>query len=310
MSAYLYYFLNPLVVIILAPLTLGVIKKVKALSQGRRGPSILQPYRNIAKLFHKEVLYAHSASFVSAFSPYLNIAFLVAASLAVPVIFIPPHDGFGNVIMFIYLLASARFFMALAGLDAGSTFGGMGSSREMSLAAVSEPVTIAACAALAFVLGTTDIPTMFTHTLSESLAQYPTLILVGLSLFIILVVETARIPVDNPETHLELTMVHEAMVLEQSGPNMALMELSYGMKHVVIMGLLINTVFPWGLAPQFSVAGALFSLVAFTAKVLFLCVLVGLFESGMAKIRLFRLPAFFTLALFFAFVTIVLELLS
>jgi formate hydrogenlyase subunit 4 len=310
MSVYLYYILNPLAIVLLAPLALGVIKKIKAFTQGRSGPPVLQAYRNLAKLFRKEIIYAHNASFISALAPILNFAFLVVAALAVPVAFLPARDGFGNIILFVYLLASARFFMALSGLDAGSAFGGMGSSREMSLAAVVEPVTIAACAAMAFVLDTSDIPSMFARTLSGSLSQYPTLILVAMSLFIILVVETARVPVDNPETHLELTMVHEAMILEQSGPNLALLELSYGMKHVVIMALLINTIFPLGLAAAFTPGGALAGLISFILKMVALCVVVGVFESGMAKIRLFRLPAFFTLALFFAFVTIVLELLT
>ena len=167
--------------------------------------------------------------------------------------------AFGNIILFIYLMVSARFFMALAGLDAGSTFGGMGSSREMTVSAIIEPVTITSAAALAFVLKTTDIPEMFADSCQSSLSQYPTLILVGFSLFIIIIVETARVPVDNPETHLELTMIHEAMMLEQTGPKLALMELSYGIKQTVLMALLINIIFPWGLAARLTPLGLLLS---------------------------------------------------
>jgi formate hydrogenlyase subunit 4 len=305
-----YYILNPLFILLLSPLLMGLVKKIKALAQGRVGPPLLQQYYQLIKLSHKEIVYSTSSSFMMRLAPYLNIAFLTAAAVTVPVIFIPPGQGLGNIILFIYLMVSAKFFMALSGLDAGSAFGGMGSSREMSISAVIEPVTIVACAALAFVLGTTDIPAMFAIVLGGSFLTYPTLILVSLSLFIILIVETARVPVDNPETHLELTMIHEAMILEQSGPKLALMELSAGVKQTLIMALLINIIFPWGLAAEYSPAGLCVSVLSFTAKALILATAIGIFESGMAKIRLFRLPSFFMLALFFSFVTIVFELLT
>lgn len=306
----LYILLNTLFIVAVSPLITGVIKKVKALCQGRNGPPVLQPYYNLFKLLKKEIVYSRNASFIMRLSPYLNIGFLLAASVMVPVVFLPEAAGSGNIILFLYLMVSAKFFMALAGLDAGSAFGGMGASREMSLSAIIEPVTITSVAALAFVLKTTDIPEMFAVTLAGSLAQYPTLILIAFSLFIIIIVETARVPVDNPETHLELTMIHEAMILEQTGPKLALMELSSGVKQTVLLALLINIVFPWGLAAQASPFGVLLSMASFSVKALALAVVIGVFESSMAKIRLFRLPSFFMLALFFSFVTIVFELLA
>ncbi|MEN8615444.1 NADH-quinone oxidoreductase subunit H [Dehalogenimonas sp. THU2] len=306
----LYLLLNTLFIVAISPLLLGVIKKVKALCQGRKGPPIFQQYYNLFKLLKKEIIYSQNASFIMRLSPYLNIGFLLAASVMVPVVFLPEATGSGNIILFLYLMVSAKFFMALAGLDAGSAFGGMGASREMSLSAIIEPVTITSVAALAFVLKTTDIPAMFAVTLAGSLAQYPTLILIAFSLFIIIIVETARVPVDNPETHLELTMIHEAMILEQTGPKLALMELSYGVKQTVLMALLINIVFPWGLATEATPFGVLLSMASFAVKALALAAVIGVFESSMAKIRLFRLPSFFMLALFFSFVTIVFELLA
>jgi formate hydrogenlyase subunit 4 len=207
-------------------------------------------------------------------------------------------------------MVCARFFMALGGLDAGSAFGGMGSSREMTIASIIEPTTLMACAAMAFILKSTNIPEMFGTVLDGTVLQYPPLFLVACSLFIILIVETARVPVDNPETHLELTMVHEAMILEQTGPKLALMELSYGIKQLILMALLINIFFPWGLATEMSLTGILISLAAFIVKACVLAILVGLFESFFAKIRFFRLPDFFMVALFLSFVTIVFELLS
>lgn len=312
MAEYLLYaVLNIGFIAAISPLLLGAVKKVKALSQGRIGPPLLQGYFNLAKLLKKEIVYSPNTSFIMRLAPYLNIGFLLAAAAMVPVVFLPSVEGApGNVILFLYLLVSAKFFMALAGLDAGSTFGGMGSSREMSLSAIIEPVTITSAAALAFVLKTTDISEMFAAVLGASLAQYPTLILIGMSLFIVLIVETARIPVDNPETHLELTMIHEAMLLEQTGPKLALMELAYGVKQTVLMAILINIVFPWGLAAEASPSAVAVSMLSFGIKALALAAVIGVFESLMAKIRLFRLPSFFMLALFFSFVTIVFELLA
>jgi formate hydrogenlyase subunit 4 len=310
LNTVIYLVLNTLFVVAISPLVMGLVKKVKAYCQGRIGPPLLQGYYNLFKLLKKEIIYSQNSSFIMRLAPYLNIGFLLAASVMVPIVFLPQASGLGNVILFLYLMVTAKFFMALAGLDAGSTFGGMGSSREMSLSAIIEPVTITSVAALAFVLKSTDIPQMFATTLAGSLSQYPTLILVAFSLFIVIIVETARVPVDNPETHLELTMIHEAMILEQTGPKLALMELSHGIKQTILMALSINIVLPLGLAANAGVAEIIVAMVSFTIKVLAFAAVIGVFESMMAKIRFFRLPSFFMLALFFYFATIVFELLA
>ena len=310
LNTILYIILNTLFVVAISPLVMGLVKKVKAYCQGRIGPPLLQCYYNLFKLFKKEIVYSQNSSFIMRLAPYLNIGFLLAASVMVPIVFLPQTSGLGNIILFLYLMVTAKFFMALAGLDAGSTFGGMGSSREMSLSAIIEPVTITSVAALAFVLKSTDIPEMFATTLNGSLAQHPTLLLVAFSLFIVIIVETARVPVDNPETHLELTMIHEAMILEQTGPKLALMELSHAVKQTILMALSINIVLPLGLAADAGFAPIIVSIIAFTIKVVAFAAVIGIFESMMAKIRLFRLPSFFMLALFFSFATIVFELLA
>ncbi len=307
----LYVILNTFFVFLFAPFLISLIKKVKAMCQGRTGTPLFQSYFQLYKLFKKEIVYSDTSSFIMRISPYINIAFLLAASVFVPIVFIPLSESiFGNIILFLYLMVCARFFMALGGLDAGSTFGGMGSSREMTIASIIEPTTLMACAAMAFILKTTEIPQMFGTVLDGTILQYPPLFLVACSLFIILIVETARVPVDNPETHLELTMVHEAMILEQTGPKLALMELSYGIKQLILMALLINIFFPWGLATEMTLTGILVSIAAFIVKACILAILVGLFESFFAKIRFFRLPDFFMVALFLSFATIVFELLS
>jgi len=306
----IYFFINTLFAILVSPLFMGLIKKVKAQMQGRRGPPLLQAYFNLFKLFKKETVVSINSSFITLISPYINIVFILAASLCVPLVFIPDANfGFGNVILFLYLMVMAKYFMALGGLDAGSSFGGMGSSREMTISAIFEPVVIIVVSALVFVLHTFSIHQMFAETLAGSALTNATLVLTGAALFIILITETSRIPVDNPETHLELTMVHEAMILESSGPNLALMELSHAIKNTLLMAMLINILVPWGLAATLTSVSWVIGMLAFLVKGIILAVIVGVFESVMAKSRLFGLRAFFILAFALAFVTIVFELL-
>ncbi len=307
----LYLLLNTAVVLLIAPLFSGLIKKVKAWTQGRQGPPLFQQYFVLVKLVKKEVIYSPNASWVMRAAPLVNMAAILVAALFVPLVFVPePVGGIGNIILFMYLLALARFFMALAGLDAGSSFGGMGSSREMSLAAIIEPTTIIVFAALAIVFKSLNIFAMFTGSLATGTLATPTLILIGISLFIILIVETSRIPVDNPETHLELTMVHEGMLLEQSGKNLALMELSAAVKLTIMMALLINLIIPAGLALTLTAAGILLAALLFVLKGSVLAVIIGLFEASMAKKRLFQVPSLFAMAFFFSTLIIIIEVLA
>jgi formate hydrogenlyase subunit 4 len=304
-----YLIVNTLFVLAIAPLFISLIKKVKAATQGRAGPPLLQTYANLAKLLKKEVVYSPNSSWIMRATPLVNMAAILVAALFVPLLFVPESvGGIGNIILFLYLLALAKFFMALAGLDAGSSFGGMGSSREMSISAIIEPTTIIVFAALAFVFRTLNIFEMFTVSATGFAA--PTLILLGISLFIILIVETSRIPVDNPETHLELTMIHEGMILEQSGRNLALMELSAAVKLTVLMALLINLMVPFGLVTTLTLAGIALAAALFILKAGLLAVIIGLFESSMAKMRFFRLPNLFAMAFFFSTLIIIIEVFS
>jgi formate hydrogenlyase subunit 4 len=307
-----YVAVNTLAYLLVAPLFISLIKKVKAWCQGRRGPPLMQTYYNLAKLLRKEVVYSSTSSWIMRVTPYVCMVMLVVACLAVPVALVPGDLwGLGNVILLVYTLAVAKFFMALSGLDAGSTFGGMGASREMSLSAVFEPIIITVFAALSYLLHTTDVPAMLGLGIAEPLIlTHPTIILLLISLFIILIVETARVPVDNPETHLELTMIHEAMILEQSGRNLALMEYSYALKNMLFIALLVNLVSPVGLTAEFSAVAVGFGLVMFLIKGMLMAVLVGLVESTFAKYRLFRIPSMFTVVLFFSFLTIILEVFA
>jgi formate hydrogenlyase subunit 4 len=307
----LYCAINTLFVLAISPLFISLIKKVKAWTQGRQGPSVFQTYYTIAKLLKKEVIYSSASSRIMRVTPLVNMAAILAAALFVPLVFVPePVGGIGNIILFLYLLALARFFMALAGLDAGSSFGGMGSSREMSISAIIEPTTIIVFAALAFVFKTLNIFDMFARSAATGTITTPILILAGISLFIILIVETSRIPVDNPETHLELTMIHEGMILEQSGRNLALMELSAAVKLTLLMALLINLILPLGLATTLSLTGILVAAILFLAKGSVLAGIIGLFESSMAKMRFFQLPSLFAMAFFFSALIIIIEVFA
>jgi formate hydrogenlyase subunit 4 len=306
----LYALINTVFVLLVSPLFISLIKKVKALTQGRQGPPLLQTYFMLFKLFRKERVYSVNSSLIIRITPYINMACLLVASLFVPLLYIPQSiAGIGNVILFLYLLVCAKFFMALAGLDAGSTFGGMGSSREMTVSAVIEPVIIIVFAALGLLMKTTNLHQIFTASLESSLVFNPAAILISLSLFIILIVETSRIPVDNPETHLELTMIHEAMILEYSGSDLALMETSHAVKQTLLMAVLINILIPFGLTTDPGIVSLLFAAVMFVIKASILAVIIGITESSFAKFRLFRLPNMFMLAFFFSFSTILFELL-
>ncbi len=298
-------------VLLISPLFMSLIKKVKAWSQGRRGPSLFQTYYTIAKLLGKETVYSSASSWVMRVTPYVCLSMAVVATLFVPLLYVPePVAGFGNVILFLYLLGTARFFTALSGLDAGSAFGGMGSSREMSLAAVIEPTSIVVLAALAVVAQSLNLLDIARETAGAFFPASVTMILVAVSLFIILIVETGRIPVDNPETHLELTMVHEGMVLEQSGRNLAMMEYAGAIKQTLLIAILISVLMPFGLVTELSAGGILLAMALFAVKGSVISVIIGLFESSIAKMRLFSLPNLFIIAYFFSVLTIFIEVFA
>ncbi|MBI2135589.1 NADH-quinone oxidoreductase subunit H [Candidatus Woesearchaeota archaeon] len=338
-----YAALNTFFVILISPFFMGVIKKAKALCQRRKGQPVLQQYYNLLKLFKKETVVSHNSSWIMLKAPYINIAVIIVASLFVPVLFsynntfsfyadhttdnntsnyTNPNNAsnspiFGNILLFLYLLALGKFFMALSGLDAGSAFGGMGSSREMSLSAILEPITFLILLAFAFVFKTTNFFEIFTLTSTTGIVlANPALILLAASLFVVLIAETARVPVDNPETHLELTMIHEAMILEQSGKNLALMEASHAIKQTLFMAVFINIFVPFGYigntgnignSAAITFVSIMIAMLWFSLKGTILAVAIALFESSTAKLRLFKVPELFMISFFLAFLTIIIE---
>jgi formate hydrogenlyase subunit 4 len=281
-----------LVVGVGAPLLVGVLRTLKARFVGRRGPSPWQPYADLRKLLVKEVVISPTTSWVFRATPYVLVATMLVTALIVPVAVASPPLAFaGNIILLMYIFMLGTFFLALAGLDAGSAFGGMGSSREVAVAALAEPTIIVAVFALALRAGTIDLGRVVEHFGREPwLAANPAHLLAFAAFFIVMLAETGRLPVDNPATHLELTMIHEAMVLEYSGRYLALVEWAGAMKLFLFMTLLANLFFPWGLTGPAGSAPVLLALLALAAKLAVLTSAVAVLETTVAKLRLFRVP--------------------
>jgi formate hydrogenlyase subunit 4 len=285
-------------VLFLSPLITGFSRTMKARLQTRRGAGILQPYRDLGKLLRKGMVIPDTASWIFSATPYVLFTTTLLAGLLIPTISAQaPLSAFGGVLAVVYLLALGRFFLALGGLDTGSSFGGLGSSREMTISAIAEPALMLAVFTVAIGAGSTNLSTVAQAALGQSWRFLaPSQMLAFAALFIVLIAETGRIPVDNPATHLELTMIHEAMILEYSGPYLALIEWSAAIKQLVLMTLLVNVFFPFGLSPGWWQASTLLSLILFSVKLLLLAAAVVLVETTNAKLRLFRVPELLTVA--------------
>lgn len=276
--------------VLLAPLITGWLRKVKAFMQCRQGPRLWQPYYDLAKLLRKETVVSENASWIFTLTPYLVFTATLAIGLLVPLYTtIVPLGSLGDVITIIYLLALARFFTALAGLDAASAFGGLGSSREMFLAAIIEPAMMLAIFTVAVTAGSTSLSSVVARTGNWDLLA-PSHIFAFIGLFIVALAETGRIPVDNPATHLELTMIHEAMVLEYSGRHLVLIEWASSMKLLLFITLLANVFFPWGIATQPILTDLALGLGSYSLKVFILATAMALVECSTAKLRLLRMP--------------------
>jgi formate hydrogenlyase subunit 4 len=283
--------MQTIVLLGISPFLVGLIRKVKARLQCRRGAGVFQPYADIAKLFRKQPVVSSTTSWIFTATPYILFASTLSAGLLVPTFAsLTPLNFTGGIIALVYLLALGTFFLILAGLDAGSAFGGMGSSREALVASLAEPAMILSIFAVALTAGSTNLSTIVHKTaLLEGVATDPAPHLMALAaLCIVAIAETGRVPVDNPATHLELTMIHEAMVLEYSGRYLALIEWAAAMKLVVFLSLIANLFAPWGIATTLAPAAIGIGLVAYILKIAGLAVLIGILESMIAKLRLFR----------------------
>jgi formate hydrogenlyase subunit 4 len=278
--------------LLLAPLLSGCIKNWKAKLQNRRGPRIWQPYYDLAKFLRKDMVISEHASWIFRAMPFVLFISTLLAGLMVPMVSASaPLSLFGGALAFVGLLALGRFFLALGGLDPASAFGGMGSSREMTISAIAEPALMLAIFTVAIAAHSTNLSEIVLLQQAPGWQLLnPAHILAFVALFIVLLAETGRIPVDNPATHLELTMIHEAMILEYSGRYLALIEWSASVKQLVLMALLANIFFPLGIPANCTIEAIGPSLLWFVLKLLALAAAVVLVETTNAKLRLFRVP--------------------
>jgi formate hydrogenlyase subunit 4 len=288
-----------ILVVALAPLATGLVRKIKGRLLRRKGPPLLQPYRDLIRLARKETVLADNASWLFRAAPYLIFAATWVAAALVPTFATGLLFSWtADLIAIVALLGSARFFLALAGMDVGTSFGGMGSSREVMIASLAEPAMIMIVFSLALLAGSTQLSSIARYMVSPDVGLRVTLGLGLVSLVMVGIAENARIPVDNPATHLELTMVHEAMVLEYSGRHLALLELAASLKLLLYLSLIACIFLPWGMAPMRTdwpayAWGAVF----FAVKIALGCAALAVFETSVAKMRVFRGPTFLGAAL-------------
>ncbi len=288
--------------LLLAPLFAGWVKMLKCWFQNRTSPGLFQPYRELLKLFSKDIVLAENASWIFRFTPYLVFGVSVMAGSIIPTLSTDlPLSAMADVIVLVALFAIARFFTALAGMDIGTAFGGMGSSREMTIASLAEPAMLMAVFAVSLVSKSTSLSQMTMVIAQGGHAMLrPSLVFALLSFILIALAETGRVPVDNPATHLELTMIHEAMVLEYSGRHLALIEWAGMMKLYLFAVLGIAAFFPWGIAMNDDLVFVVAALIALLLKLGFAGVGLVLIETGLAKMRIFRITEFLGSAFLFA----------
>jgi formate hydrogenlyase subunit 4 len=298
--------LQAILLLLIAPLLRGTIARLKARLQNRQGASIFRPYQDLLKLFHKEDLVPTTASALFRVAPVVVFGATFAATLFVPVL----HDSAllgmgGDFVVIVYLLAMSRFFLMLGGLDGGSPFGGMGASREALVSTLAEAPLLLGLAAMAIVSHATSVSGIVHWTLQQDISQFSAVHALALAaLALVAIAETGRIPVDNPATHLELTMIHEAMVLEYSGASLAFIEWGSALKLTLISALLVGLFFPLGMSE-----GSLFmiamALLAFVAKLAIVSLAIAVVESGIAKLRMYLVPDFLGVASALAVLAIV-----
>jgi formate hydrogenlyase subunit 4 len=293
-----------LLVVAVAPMLVSVVRKVKSRLTRKQGAPLVQPYRDLKRLMRKDVVLAENASWLFRVVPYLVFAATWVAAALVPTFATGLQFSWTtDLIAIVALLGSARFFLALAGMDVGTSFGGIGSSREMMIASMAEPAMMLIVFSLALIAGSTQLSTVVQFMASPRVGLRVSLGMALVALVIVALAENARIPVDNPTTHLELTMVHEAMVLEYSGRHLAMIELSSALKLLLYISLIGCIFVPWGIADSdadASFAGYVVAVLLYLIKLGVGGVVLAVFETSIAKMRVFRVPNFVGIALMLA----------
>lgn len=277
----------------LAPAFAGWVKVLKCRVQGRTAPGILQPYRDIRRLFGKDIVLADNASWLFRFTPYLTFGVMVITAGIIPLISVDlPLSATADVIALVMLFGIVRFFTALAGMDIGTAFGGMGSSREMTVASLAEPAMLMAIFTVSLACNSTSLTQMVSVMAHAEFVIRPSLAFALAAFILIALAETGRIPVDNPATHLELTMIHEAMILEYSGRHLALIEWAGMMKLTLFFALGIAAFCPWGVAADGDPGSLALAFGSLVVKLMVGALVMVLIETGLAKMRIFRLPEY------------------
>lgn len=303
LNVLLFSILQLAVLFALSPLINMVMKKFKAMLQGRQGPPWLQGYYDLLKYFRKETVVSKETSWLFLATPPIVLASTAAAGLVVPTFMLNPVlPGLGGMILLIYLFGMARFFTASAAMEPGSGFAGMASSREMMLSSLIEPVMLLALFVFVLLTGTSNLFEMTGHLSKGGMIWLsPSYGLALSALFIVGLAEMGRVPFDNPETHYELTMIHEGLLLEYSGKPLGTMFWAAWVKQLVVLSLIANLLFPWGFPAEMTWQALGLGFLFYMTKLIFLCALVALIETVIAKVRLFRvkdiLGATFVLAL-------------
>jgi len=287
----IYWSLQILLIPTLSPLLVGVTRRLKAVLQNRTGAPVWQSYRDLWKLFHKNEVISEDASWIFLIAPYLVFAVTLIVGASIPLITTALSNHLtGDFLVVVYLLAFGTFFLALAGLDAGSAFGGFGSSREMMVAALAEGGLILSLLTLALLSRTTNLIAISENIHALPMASFTPIVLAFISFSIALLAENSRYPFDNPSTHLELTMIHEAMILEYSGKRLGLMEWTSANKFLIFISLGANLFFPWGIASSLDPQPLMLAFAALAVKAMIFCAFVAVLESSIAKLRILRLP--------------------
>jgi len=295
-----------IILLTISPFLVGLIRKVKARFQCRRGASVLQPYADLAKLFRKQPVVSTTTSWIFTATPYILFASTLSAGLLVPTFTSQtPLNFAGNIIALVYLLALGTFFLILAGLDAGSAFGGMGSSRDVSISALIEPALVLALIVAAVTFGSTDLGAIAASGSALGLGLLtPAHVVAAAAFAIVVVAESGHLPVDNPDTHLELTMVHEGMLLEASGRRLALYMLAGQVRQALLIALFMAVFAPWGMAGDMGPVSLLVGSIVFVAKLLIAGQGLALADAVLPKLRILRLPEFIGVAAALALVAL------
>ncbi|RZD17287.1 MAG: formate hydrogenlyase subunit 4 [Candidatus Acididesulfobacter guangdongensis] len=304
-----------LILILIAPFVNSYINKIKSILRGQQGRPLFQGYKDIFKLIRKEVVLSEDASYISRFAPYIVFVSILVSACFLPVFSSDALLSFtGDIIALVYTIGLGTFFMALYGMDQASSFGGLGSSRDILIASLAEPTLMLVIFTFALQTRTTNISQIFIDIHKNGFLNYPVSYVLALMAFLIIsIAENGRIPVDNPDTHLELTMVHEAMILEGSGRHLALFEYSSYLKLIIFITLASNIFLPIGVyggiphsLSSFSFLTILYAILFYILKVLIFATPIAFIEISMAKLRFFRVPDFLMLGFVLSIISLVL----